>query len=233
MLAVGAGLLGAAAAQGGDARETVRRGGVFRISLLQRPGSFDHIDPALSASVEGRALLDTACARLMNYPDRRLPEGSRLVPEVAASYPRISADGKTYTFRLRDGFRFSNGQRVEASAFARAIARIRALGETSPGSRYTADIARVVARRNRLTLTLRRALPGFHAQLTMPFFCAVPPGLPVDREGVGRFPGAGPYYVAEYVRGRRIVLRRNRYYGGSRPHHVDRFVVDLEATSPQ
>ena len=33
--------------------------------------------------------------------------GTRLVPEVAASLPTRSADGKTYTFTVRDGFAFS------------------------------------------------------------------------------------------------------------------------------
>ena len=67
----------------------------------------------------------------------------------------------------------------------------------------------------------------------MTFFCAVPPTLPCDPEGVGAFAGPGPYYVSEYVRGQRVVLERNRFYRGTRPHHVDRFVVDLQANSPQ
>ena len=41
------------------------------------------------------------------------------------------------------------------------------------------------------------------------------------------FPGAGPYYVAEYRPLERVVIRRNRFYGGNRPHHVDGFHVDL------
>jgi peptide/nickel transport system substrate-binding protein len=67
----------------------------------------------------------------------------------------------------------------------------------------------------------------------MPFFCAVPPTLPADPEGVGAFPAAGPYYIAEYRRGERLVIRRNRFYGGKRPRHVDGFLVDLRASSGQ
>jgi peptide/nickel transport system substrate-binding protein len=77
-----------------------------------------------------------------------------------------------------------------------------------------------------------RPVPDFPAQTTMPFFCAVPPTLPSDPEGVGAFPGSGPYYVSEYVRGQRLVLERNRFYRGSRPHRVDRFVVDLDGGTP-
>ena len=97
----------------------VREGGIFRISLE----SLDYIDPALAYTLPGWALIDTTCARLMTYPDKPPPEGYRLVPEVAAAYPRMSEGGRTWTFTLRTGFRFSDGSAVRASAFARAIAR--------------------------------------------------------------------------------------------------------------
>ena len=67
----------------------------------------------------------------------------------------------------------------------------------------------------------------------MPFFCAVPPTLPPSPEGVRAFPGAGPYVVQEYRPDERITIRRNRYYGGDRVHHVDGFDVDLHANSPE
>ena len=56
------------------------------------------------------------------------------------------------------------------------------------------------------------------------------PSLPADPEGA-RAPlqSAAPYYVKEYVPGERLLLERNRFYKGPRPHHVDRFVADLTA----
>ena len=115
-LAVGICIAGTAA---GSTGRNVREGGIFRISFL----AFDYIDPALAYSGESWALLDTTCARLMTLPDKPPPEAFRLVPEVAADFPTISRDGKTYTFKLRSGFRFSDGTPVRASAFARAINR--------------------------------------------------------------------------------------------------------------
>jgi peptide/nickel transport system substrate-binding protein len=91
----------------------------------------------------------------------------------------------------------------------------------------------VLARGNTLTVRFKRPVPDFPAQTTMPFFCAVPPGLPSDPEGVGAFPAAGPYYVADFRPGERIVIERNPHYGGRRPYHVDRFLVDLRPTSPE
>jgi peptide/nickel transport system substrate-binding protein len=64
----------------------------------------------------------------------------------------------------------------------------------------------------------------------MPFFCAVPPSLPADPEGVGVIPGAGPYHVTSFVPDRRITVERNRFYRGRRPHHLSSIVVDLTTT---
>jgi ABC-type oligopeptide transport system substrate-binding subunit len=90
----------------------------------------------------------------------------------------------------------------------------------------------VVAKGNTLTVRFKRAAPDFPALTTLPFFCAVPPTLPVDPEGIGVIPSAGPNRVTEYRPGERVALRRNCFYGGERPHHVDGFDVDLRAPSP-
>jgi peptide/nickel transport system substrate-binding protein len=69
--------------------------------------------------------------------------------------------------------------------------------------------------------------------MAMPYMCAVPPSLPIDPEGRAVMPSAGPYRVVEYRPDQRVVLRRNRFYRGARPHHVDGFDVDLRAASPR
>jgi peptide/nickel transport system substrate-binding protein len=91
----------------------------------------------------------------------------------------------------------------------------------------------VVARGNTLVIRLTRPAPDFQHRTASTFFCAVPPSLPIDPEGRGSFPAAGPYWVTEYRRGERVELRRNPHYGGRRPHHVAGFDVDLRVASPQ
>ena len=183
----------------------------------------------------------------MTYPDKPDPRSFRLVPEVAAAPPKVSRDGKKYTFTLRRTFHFSDGKPVDARAFESGINRTLAPGLRSLGTRYLEDIvgARavqagraakakgVVARGYRLIIRLERPLGDLPARTSMPFFCAVPPNLPADPEGRGAFPGSGPYYVSEYRTGQRVTIRRNRYYHGARPHHLDGFNVDLTASSPQ
>jgi ABC-type oligopeptide transport system substrate-binding subunit len=53
----------------------------------------------------------------------------------------------------------------------------------------------------------------------MNFFCAVPSSTPIDANGVTPSM-AGPYYIAQRVPNRLIVLKTNPYYHGPRPHHV-------------
>ena len=238
------GLVAASTPSATSSTTAARDGGIFRISLpvQVRPSN---MDPALEFTAAGWALLDTVCARLMAYPDKRPPAGLRLQPEVAAAAPTVSRDLKTFTFKLRRGFRFSDGTPVRANAFARAINRTLAPSMKSPGALFTrhivgaADVLAgkrrtatgVTARGDTLTVRFTRAAPDFPALTTLPFFCAVPPTLHLDAEGIGLFPTAGPYRVTEYRPGERVVIRRNPFYGGSRPHHVDGFNVDLRAPS--
>ena len=54
--------------------------------------------------------------------------------------PRVSQDGKTYTFRIRPGFRFNTGARVRAANFAWAINRDLSPRMGSPAAAYLTDI---------------------------------------------------------------------------------------------
>ena len=222
----------------------MREGGIFRI-LFHSGSGLDYVDPALASTAPGWAVLDTTCARLLTYPDKPAPKAYHFVPEVAEDV-RISRDRKKYTFKLRRSFRFSDNTPVRASAFARAINRTLAPGVNSPGAQHTRDIlgaedvlegrtptARgVQAHGYTLVVRFSRPVPDFLHRTTTTFFCAVPPNLPADPEGISAFPGAGPYYVKDYRPGERVVLRKNRYYGGKRPHHVAGFDVDLRALTP-
>jgi oligopeptide transport system substrate-binding protein len=226
----------AATAAGGSSRAS----DTHYVRVAYVAADIDSLDPALSYTVASALLLDPTCALLLR------PGGTAgLRPEVATGYPRVSNGGRTFTFSLRSGFRFSDGKPVLASAFARSIARTLAPGVKSPWAAYTRDIvgaedvtagkattpSGVLARGLELVVRLKRPVPDFPAWTT--FLCAVPPRLPADPEGVAVFPGSGPYYVSDYRSGERVVLRRNPYYGGRRERHVEGFLVDLRASSEE
>jgi len=167
-----------------------RDGGIFRISINAASG-IDYLDPALASTPPAWALLDTTCARLLSYPDKENGNAFRLQPEVAESLPTVSRDGKTYTFRLRSGFRFSDGSPVRASAFAREINRLLAPEMNSPGMQFARDIvgagrvvtgkadeaSGVIARGNTLVIRLTRRAPDLPSRTASTFFCAVSVGI--------------------------------------------------------
>jgi peptide/nickel transport system substrate-binding protein len=223
MLAAGCGLLAASALAGAQQPPPPNS---FRWSLTV---DIDYVDPALAYYVPSWALEYATGAMLYNYPDAPAPRGSRLVPEVAAGFPAISKDGKTYTIRLRQTYRFNTGEQVRAINFVRAFRRARDRRMNSPAARFVDDVVafRAVGR-STLHIRTKRRTPDLVARLAMPFFMAVPEDLPIHPDGVGApLPAAGPYFIREWTKNRRIVLERNGYYRGPRPHRVDRILVDI------
>jgi ABC-type transport system substrate-binding protein len=212
----------------------VREGGTFRVAYA----GFDGIDPALFPIED---LLGPTCGSLMAFRDKPLPEGLRLRPELAEAEPVVSRDGRTYTFRVRKDARFSTGAPVTARAFAHALERIldpgmkafvedfrRIVGAQDVIDGKATTLRGVVARGRTLTIKLTKRDPVFLHKTTG--LCAVPPSLGSDPEGAkAPLPSAAPYYAAQYVPGERLVVERNRFYRGERPHHVDRFDADLNA----
>ena len=105
----------------------------------------------------------------------------------------------------------------------------------SPSGAFMADIvgassspvSGVRVKGSHLLITMTHAAPDLLARLAMPFFCAVPASLPHDPNGIDTPPSAGPYYVASRVPNKSIVLKRNPYYKGKRPHNADQIIYTV------
>lgn len=227
-------------ASAGGTRAAEREGGTFRLAVVG--DWFTAVDPALIGLGADFDVARPACGALMHYPSKRLPAGLRPVPDLAASAPAVSRNGKVYTFTIRRDARFSTGAPVTARDIVHSLERVFTPALQSPAVEFVGDIVGAqamlagkarslrgaTARGRRLTLRLTKRLTNLPARLTN--VCVVPAGLRADPEGAkAPIPSAGPYYVSEYVPGKRVVLERNRYYRGSRPRHVDRFTVELQA----
>ena len=185
---------------------------------------------------------------LMSYPDAPAPRGSRLVPEVSAGLPAISKDGKTYTFRLKSGYRFSNGKPVTAANYAAALNRNLNPRMASPAQPFIQDIVGAqavidgrgtkatgikVLSPTRLQLRLTKRSPDLLSRLAMPFFAPIPTNMPINADGVGApVLGSGPYYISAWTPNRSITLLRNRFYKGPRPHNVNRIQYDVGLPLP-
>jgi len=200
---------------------------------------FTSLDPALNDNLE---FVYATCANLVTYPDKPAPAGSQIVPEVAEAVPAPTDGGRTYSFTIRSGFRFSppSNQAVTAQTFKATIERAASPRLKSPVASQFSGIAGyhdyvtgkapglrgVVARGNTLTITLSQPDGSFLANLAGSAACAVPAGTP-PVPGLPPIPSAGPYYIASYTPRQQLVLRRNPNYPGDRPHHLDQMVFTM------
>jgi serine/threonine-protein kinase len=214
---------------------------------IRIPLSLDdvNLDPAVPANAHRWQRDYATCATLLNYPDSPGAAGLELRPEIAAAMPRISPDGRTYTFRIRPGFRFSppSGQAITAETFRYTLERAfspaynpyspakallsNIVGAVAFNDGKTPHISGVSARGNILTIKLQEPDGGFVSRLSEGFFCPVPIGTPAGANRIRRpIASAGPYYMASHTP-EQTVLLRNPNYHGVRPRRIERIVYTV------
>ena len=216
-------------------------GGAPDVLTVLRPGGlFGGTDPVRAFNPQEQY---ATCGLLLNYPERPYPAGARLQPELAAAMPTVTDGGRTYTFRVRPGLRFSppSGAPVTADAFRHAIERAthgpnaawiaemlsEVVGVIAYNAKRAEHIAGVTARGDTLTIRLKARSPTLLRLLATTPFCAVPPTTPM-RPGTELIPTAGPYYYAEYLPGRRLLLKRNPGYHGPRQARMRAIDIELD-----
>jgi ABC-type transport system substrate-binding protein len=199
--------------------------------VVTQTQDFASLDPALAQTQEAWELEYATCAKLLNYPATGGYRGTRLVPEVASALPHISRDRRTYTFQVRPGWRFSNGEPVTPRSFTRAFERARSAELVSPADPYLREVAWWKVHGRALTIRLRSPAPDFPQRLALPYFCAVPTWAP-NRQ-TDTLPSAGPFAIQHYRPGRSLILVRNPYYRGPRHPKVQRIIYRFGAFSSQ
>ncbi len=238
-----AGAASAGATKSGSSE--VKRGGTLRLNASNT--DFEFTDPSLAYDSLGWQMLFAVNMNLLNYPDKPGVAGSRLVPEAAAGFPRVSKDGKTYTFTIRNGIKFSDGSALTAASFKRAFERAADPKQASPAIAFmhtivgadarsdgkAASIGGISAKGQTLVVKLTQADPTFLAEVAMPFFAAVKANMPIDPKGVNVFASAGPYKITSRDVGRQLVLERNTFYKGNRPSNADRIVYTVNTDQNQ
>lgn len=150
---------------------------------------------------------------LLSYEGRPVEDGgAQLRPDLAEEMPEISADGLTWTFRLRDGLRYAppfEDRAILARDFITALERTITVGESPyhdivEGVRAFRDgaagsIAGVQAPDD-LTVVFRLTEPAgdFGNRVAMPYLAPIPEeALAVHGENYGGYlVASGPYMIA-------------------------------------
>jgi peptide/nickel transport system substrate-binding protein len=191
-------------------------GGTLRVSFS--PADFDYIDTSLAYFQHSWQMLNATQLKLLSFPDKEGAAGSRMRPEAAAGFPTVTNGGKTYTFTIKSGFKFSDGSAVTANNFAHAFRRALNARMQSPASSFLDDVAKYrTIGTNKLEVTLKTVSPDFLARMTMPFFSAIPANRPIVPEGVDApLVSAGPYYVREWTKRRSALIVRNPHWNNAK-----------------
>ena len=210
---------------GAQAPAASHRGGTLTV-LNNAP--FDSLDPAVGFSVPSIITLGLTSDGLTAFRRIGGSEGVQLVPDLAISLPAPTDGGTTYSFQLRPGIRYSDGEPLRPEDFRRAITRALTLGAIQPSLYYTGIVggAACVARPGRCDLSRgivtddagRRVTfhlvapdPEFLDKLAVWSAVAVPAGVPAHPVG-HPLPATGAYVVAGYSPGRQVRLVRNPYF---------------------
>ena len=220
-----------------------KTGGTFVAELST---DVDYVDPGLDYLSSGWEIQYATGCKLLNYPDTNGARGGQLVPEVATGFPKVSQDGKTYTFTVRPGFKFADGTPVTAQSFADAFNRDANPKLQSPAQAFVSDIvganavlagqgtqiSGIVVKGSTIAFHLTHAAPDLLSRVAMPFFQAIPKDLSqnLDPNGANVIKSCGPYYVADRVPNKSITIKRNPYYKGPRPHNVTQIVYRVGNT---
>jgi peptide/nickel transport system substrate-binding protein len=243
--------VGCAGRDGDDGGDGVRGGTLHVLSA----GDIIGLDTAINYTPEGLAIARPYARTLYGYNLAGPPEQKTVpVPDIASGY-QLSADRRTYTFRLRAGVRYAPpvNRQVTAQDFITAIQRFYDKENPSPGQQYADLIAGATAfgagKASRISglrapdlhtlqITLDQPAYDFLAILTMSFFAPVP-GEYADKYAVGdnydgHVVGSGPYSLLTYDPGRLIVLDRNPNWDPAtdplRKAWVDRIEIKLGVT---
>jgi peptide/nickel transport system substrate-binding protein len=203
------------------------RGGTLRVRT-QAP---DFVDPALVYTPWAWSILAMTNDGLVGFRRVGGIEGVQLVPDLAVSLPPPTDGGRTYTFRLRKGIRYSTGKPVRPADFRTAIERIleaKVGPNPAPTATYFADIVGadrcrpgrpcdlsrgIVGEAGTVTFHLTKPDGDFLSKLGLISAAALPAGTPPPSpKHDPPLPATGPYTIASYRKDHSLTLVRNPHF---------------------
>jgi YVTN family beta-propeller protein len=206
------------------------RGGMLRVESA--PSACRCVDPVQWP--EGFSIPPLLYDGLVAYRYVAGTAGARLVPDLAARLPTPTDEGKTYSFQLRPGIRYSSGKPVRASDFRFSLERLLTIQTALPiyagvvdayaGVVGAAKCARAGKRcdlsqgiktddgTRTITIRLTEPDPEFLYKLALPLASLVPDGTPLHGARAHPIPGTGPYRIATFDPDREIRLVRNEHF---------------------
>jgi len=203
-----------------------RRGGVVTMATTSNADNFDPVGLSYNPSI-------FAMLNVYDQLVRTGKDGQSVEPALAESW-EISAEGRVYTFHLRPALKFSDGSDLRASDVRFSLTRLVTEGKSSWG--FLFPPLEIEAPDDR-TVVIKLQTPWAPLLADLALFAAsiIPEGYfnRVGRESFGKAPiGSGPFVLAEWKKGERIVFRRNPHYWDTPYPYLDEVrLVPIEDAS--
>jgi peptide/nickel transport system substrate-binding protein len=175
------------------------------IRLVLEPGNLDIRQTAGSAL--DQVLVDNVYQGLVS----RTPDQD-IVPALASDWT-VSDDGLTYTFTLREGVTFHDGQDLTPKDVVWSLETRKATPEWSDSARL-ANVKSVTADGQTITLTLSQPDSSLLWNLTGRAGLILKEGDKVDYKTAEN--GTGPYILKDWLQGDSITFARNDDYWGDK-----------------
>ena len=200
-------------------------GGVLRGVGLAMPPS---LDPAINGLPDALTILAMTNDGLTALRKVGAGSGVELVPDLALSLPLPTPDGKTYSFVLRPGVRYSTGELVRATDVRSSLERL--FKVRSPGTSIYSGIvgARGCAAHPKrcdlstgvvaddtagsVTFHLTRPDDEFLYKLALSPADVLPSGTPSRDIKLQPLPATGPYQLAPHQLKQQVKLVRNPFF---------------------
>ncbi len=221
------------------------RGGTLRVV---GGDPFDSIDPAIAFAVSSWSVLSMTNDGLVSYQRTGGVGGATLVPDMAGSLPPPTDGGTTYSFQLRSGLTYSDGQPVKAGDFRRAIERVfeapanldgasgvpfyaGILGASECARHFgTCDLSKGIRTDDAagtVTFHLTAADPDFMHKLALPFAAGIPPSVLGRDVGNRPVPATGPYMISSFTPKDMRLVRNPRFREWSRVARPDGYPDEI------
>ena len=197
------------------------------------------LDPAIGYDWTNWPTIKMVFDGLLDYDS-----GTTIQPRIAESLPEVSADGLTYTFKVRKGVKFHNGREVAADDVVYTITRVLDPKTGSPGAGFYVGIKGAqefmdgqatavegVKALDASTVQFTLASPDvtFLNKMALNFaFIVAKEAVEAEGENFGHKPtGTGPYMLKEWKSGEFLVLERNPdYFFEGRPY-LDKITIQV------
>ncbi len=155
-------------------------------------------------------------------------ENGDLVPAVASEY-QISEDGKIYTFTLRDGVKFHNGEAVTAEDVKYSIERCAGLlKETDSSVKVESALSNVKEVNIVDDQTIELALKSADTELLPYLTSAI---VPANYDKLDKEPmGTGPFKFVSYAPLESFVIAKNEDYWGDKAY-LDKVTFKISANT--